>query len=100
MYYIPQIQNFINAKAPSLAVTYDATISASTAVTLNSATKYVIVSAILKGIFLKWDGTASSSSFDEYIALDETNIYIVPSGTATANFIEEAASAHLVCIEK
>lgn len=99
MYSLP-IQNFVNAKAPTLAVTYDATISSSTPVTLNSGTKFIIVSAVLKGIFLKWDGTASTTSFDEYIALDDTNIYVVPSGTTTANFIEEAASAHLVCIEK
>lgn len=93
-------QYFGNAKAPTLAVTYDATISSSTAVTLQSGTTSIEVSAVLKGIFLKWDGTASSSSFDEYIPLDSTHIYVVPSGTTTANFIEEAASAHLVCIEK
>lgn len=91
---------FTNPKSPTLAITYDATISTSTTVTFNAGSKYIEVTALLKGIFMKWAGTASSSSFDEFIAPDTSKIFLIPSGTATAQFIEEAASAHLVVIEK
>lgn len=84
----------------ALAVTYDASINSSTTVTLNTATTSIEVTALLKGIFLKWGGTASSSSFDEFIAPDSTRVYQVPNGQTTVQFIEEAASAHLVVIEK
>lgn len=94
------MENYINIKAPTLAKTYDATISASTTVTFNSGTTYIEVTAIDKGIFMKWAGTASSSSFDEYIGLNQTRIFILPSGTATAQFIEESATGKLVVIEK
>lgn len=94
------MDNFTNPKAPTLVVTYDATISSSTAVTLNSGTSYIIVSAIDKGIFLKWNATASNSSFDEFIVAGSSKTYIVPSGTTTANFIEQTTTAVLVCIEK
>lgn len=91
---------FENSKAPTLAATYDSTISSSTSITLNSGTTYIIVSAIDKGIFLKWSGVASSSSFDEFIPANQTNIYVVPINTTTVQFIEETATAKLICIEK
>jgi hypothetical protein len=95
-----QQNHFLSPRSASLAVTYDATLSASTAVTLNAKTAIIYVTALLKGIFLRWDGTASSTAFDEFIAPDSTSVFVVPMGAATANFIEEAASAHLVVIEK
>lgn len=100
------MQNFTNPTAPTLATTYDATISSSTTVTLNSGTTYIEVTALLKGVFMKWGATASSSSFDEFIPPDSTRQYVVlvnPTTKAlytTVQFIEEAASAHLVVIEK
>jgi hypothetical protein len=94
------MENFTNPLAPTLATTYDATISGSTTVTLNSGTTYIEVTALLKGIFMKWGATASSSSFDEFIAPESTRTYVVPDGTTSVQFIEEAASAHLVVIEK
>lgn len=87
------------ATSKPLAVTYDATISSSTAVTLNTATTGIEVSATDKGIFLKWDATATTSAFDGFIPAGTSKTFRVPSGTVTANFLEEAASAHLVCIE-
>lgn len=90
----------------ALAVTYDTTVSSSTTVTFNAATSLIEVSAISQGIFLKWAGTASSSSFDEYIGAGMTRQYVVPTNLttgvlyATAQFIEQAASATLVVIEK
>lgn len=94
------LENFTNSKAPTLAVTYDATISGSTTVTFNSGSTSIEVTALLKGIFMKWGATASSSSFDEFIAPESTRTYVIPASTATAQFIEEAATAHLVVIEK
>ena len=100
------MENFTNPKAPTLATTYDASINASTSVSLNSGATYIEVTALLKGIFLKWGGTASSSSYDEFIAPESTRTYIIPTNTLTGSryttveFIEEAASAHLVVIQK
>lgn len=82
-----------------LAKTYDATVSASTAITLNTATTGIEVTAIDKAIMLKWDATASTSAFDGVIPANSTKVFMVPRGTVTANFIEEVATAKLVCIE-
>jgi hypothetical protein len=90
--------NFINPKAPTLAATYDATVSASTTITLNTGTSVIIVSAIDKGIFMKWGATASSSSFDNFIPANTTARFVVLA--ATVQFIEESATAKLVVVEK
>lgn len=79
--------------------TYDATISSSTAITLNAATTGIEVTAIDKAILLKWDATASTSSFDGIIAPNTTKVFMVPRGTVTANFIEQSTTAILVCNE-
>lgn len=82
-----------------LAITYDSTISSTTAITLNVLTSGIEVTAITNAIFLKWNATASTSAFDGVIPAGTSKVFMVPGGTVTANFIEEAASAHLVCIE-
>lgn len=89
-----------NSKSPTLATTYDATISSSTLLTLNTSTSTIEVSAIDKGIFLKWGGTASSSSYDEFISANSTRIYVIPTGATTVQFIEETTTAKLSVIEK
>jgi len=91
---------FKNIKSPTLAITYDATISSSTSITLNTKTVYLEVSAIDKGIFMKYGATASSTTFDEFIPANTSKIFIVPTGTLTVEFIEEVATAKLVVIEK
>ncbi len=91
-------QYYTNPKPPTLAVTYDATISSSTAITLNSGTSVIEVTAIDKGIFLKWGATASSSSFDEFIGANQTRQYVIQE--STVQFIEETTTAKLVVIEK
>lgn len=91
---------FTNPKSPTLAITYDATVSTSTTVTFATGTKYIEVTALLKGIFMKWGATASSSAFDEFIAPETSKVFLIPSGTTTAQFIEEAASARLIVVEK
>lgn len=95
------IQEFTNAKAPTIVATYDASISASTEVTLNAATSWLEVSAITSGIFLRW-GTAdvSTSAFDEYISPGTTRIYIRPINTTAVNFIQAVSDGVLVVLEK
>lgn len=93
-------QYFTNTKAPTLEETYDATISASTEITLNTSSTSIEVSAIDKGIFMKWGATASSTDFDEFVSANTTREYIIPTGTTTVQFIEESATAKLVVIEK
>lgn len=91
---------YMNPKAPTLADTYDATISTSTTLTLNANTTYIEVSAIDKGIFLKWGTTAASSDFDEFIPANTSKTFVIPNGVATVQFIEESATAKLVVLEK
>lgn len=81
------------------AVTYDATISSTTAVTLNANTTNIEVTAVDKGIFLKWNGSATSSSFDAFIPANTSKKFIRPPDAITANFLEEQSTAHLVLIE-
>jgi len=87
------------ATSKPLAVTYDATVSASTAITLNAATTGIEVTAIDKAILLKWDATASTTAFDGVVEPNKSKVFSVPGGTVTANFIEESATAKLVCIQ-
>lgn len=91
-------QYFTNPVASTLEETYDATISSSTEVIFASGTSYIEISAIDKGIFLKWGATASSSDFDEFISANTTRLYKIQS--SSAQFIEESATAKLVVIEK
>lgn len=90
-------QNVISDVA--LEETYDTTISSSTSLTLNAATKVIEVSAIDKGIFLKWGGTAVSTDFDGFIPANTSKWFGVPNGQTTVQFIEEAATAKLVVLE-
>lgn len=93
------MENFINPRSPTLVTNYDATISASTPITLGATTTYIEVTAIDKAILLKWDATASTSAFDEVIPQNTTKVFY-SSGKVTANFIEAAATAILICLEK
>lgn len=85
----------------ALEETYDTSVSASTEITLNTGATFIEVTAVDEGIFLKW-GTddVTSADFDEYIAKDSTRQYFVPEGETAVNFIQRAATAILVLIEK
>lgn len=84
----------------SIARTYDATISTATSIILNTSTTFIEVSAILKGVFLKYAANVSSTDFDEYIPAENTHQYVIPTGVTVISVIEEAVSAHVVVIEK
>lgn len=85
----------------ALAVTYDATVSASTEITLNANTTHLTVAAIDKTILMKWGTSdASTSAFDEVIPLNSVRMFFVPASITAVNFIEQAATAILVVTEK
>ena len=83
------------------AVTYDATISSSTEITLNGATKEIEVCAIDKAILMHW-GTAdaSTSAFEAIIPANTVRTFKVPPDVTAVNFLEQAATAILVVVEK
>lgn len=83
-----------------LAVTYDATISSATDLVLNGDTQLIEVTAIDAGIFMRYQSTASSTDFDEFIGAGQTRHFVKPNGVTTVSFIEEVATAKLVVIEK
>ncbi len=90
----------------ALAVTNNGSLSSSATITFNAGTSLIEVSALSQGVFLKWGGTATSSSFDEYIQAGFTRHYFIPINTTTgapyttAQFIQQAASATIIVIEK
>lgn len=104
MIYLPRDANFNAIQLPppvvALEETYDATISTATSITLNTATTYIEVSAIDKGVFLKYAAGAASTDYDEFIAPNTTRAYIVPSSITVISVIEEAATAKVSIIEK
>ncbi len=84
----------------TLVETYDATISSATSITLNAATTSISVSAIDKGIFLKYAAGAASSDFDEFIPANTTIVFARPSDVTVISVIEESTTAKVVVIEK
>jgi len=95
-----QIVPGVPPAATVLEETYDATISASTEITLNASTTWIEVTAIDKPIFLKW-GTdnAASTDFDAVISQNTSRMFKVPPSITAVNFIEEAATAKLAVTE-
>ncbi len=89
----------VAATSKPIAVSYDATISSTTPITLNAATTAIEVTAVDKSIFLKWDASATTSAWDGVIAANTTKVFTVPRGTVTANFIEQASAAILMVAE-
>lgn len=92
---IPLVQN-----SRALAVTVDTTISAATDITLNTSTTLIEVNALSQGVYMRYQATASSTNFDEFIQAGAVRHYIKPYGVTVISFIEAAASASIVVIEK
>lgn len=96
--------NVVN-KAIPIAVTYDSTISGSTTVTFNAATRQIEVTAIDKAILMKWGATASTSAFDAVISVGYPTTFIIPINPATGliyttvQFIESTTTAILAVLE-
>ena len=85
--------------AVTLKETYDATVSGSTAITLQTATTLLEVTAIDKAILYKWGGTVTTSDFDGVVPANTSKLVPVPNGQTSIQFIEEQATAHLVVVE-
>lgn len=92
-----------------LKTTYNAAISSTLSITLQAGTTYIEVSAIAKPVLLKWGTGAASAAtdgFHEIIQPGETRGFFVPIDTTTGalftavNFIEQAASATILVVEK
>lgn len=83
----------------ALDETYDASISGSTALTLNSATTIIEVTAIDKAILYKWGGTCSTSDFDGCVPANSSKLIPIPAAQTSIQFIEQAATAILVVVE-
>ena len=80
--------------------TYDATVSATTEVTLNTSTTFIEVAAIDKAILLKWGTSdASTSDFDAVIPANTVRGFYVPDSITAVNFIEQVATAILALTE-
>lgn len=90
----------ISPATVSIARTYDATISSATTITLNAATTFLEISAITKGVFMKYGANVSTSDFDEFIPAEFTHQYVVPQGVTEISVIEQAATGAVVVIEK
>lgn len=107
---LPRDDNRIAAQlmpaSAAIAVTVDATISASTEITLNTATTLIRIYALDKDIYMKW-GTAdvTASNWDHIIPANQICDFFVPRVTTTGvlytavNFIERAATAGLFLSE-
>jgi hypothetical protein len=90
---------------PALAVTNSTALSSQLEVTLNAATSIVEISALNTGIFMKYKtvagGTAVSASvFDEFIQPGTTRHYKIPVGITVLAFLQYAATATMMLIEK
>lgn len=83
----------------ALDETYNATISASTALTLNAATTLLEITAIDKAICYKWGGTCSTSDFDGIVPANTSKLVPVPNGQTSIQFIEQAVTAILAVVE-
>ena len=103
------LQRYIESTPAVIALeeTYNATLTSTVELTLNSDTTMIEVSAIDKTIVMKWGTTdASTSDFDEVINLNSTRHFMIPTDTTTkllftaVNFIEQEAGAVLCVVEK
>jgi len=86
---------------PALARTVDASLNATSEITLNKATTMLRVYAITKDVYLKY-GTddATAANFDEVIPASQVQDFKVPNGITAINLIEREASATAIVIEK
>ncbi len=83
----------------ALAVTYDATISSATSITLNDATTSFEVTAIDKPIFLRYAASVSTTVFDALIPANTSRTFIRPDGVTIISVVEASATANVAVIE-
>lgn len=86
----------------SYATTINSTLSSAQTITLNGKTGIIEVNTLSQSVFMKWGNTVAgtSTNFDEFIQANSLRHYVVPIGVTQVSFIEQAASATIVVIEK
>ncbi len=82
-----------------LAVTYDATISSATSITLNAATTSFEVTAIDKPLFLRYAASVSTTEFDALIPANTTRTFFKQDGVTVISVLEASATANVAVIE-
>ncbi len=83
-----------------LAVTYDATISSATSISLNAATTSYEVLAIDKPILLRFAASVSTSAFDAVIAANCSKVFYRDPAVTTISVIEASATGGVAVIER
>lgn len=94
---------FVVAEVPAIApfsVQIMSALDNAVDVTLDADTSFIEVNALAKGVLMRYQATASTASFDEFIPQDATRRYAVPDGTTVLSFIEIESAATAVLIEK
>lgn len=89
------------------APTISSSIAGSTTLTFNSATTFLRIYAIDKDVYFKWGATTvDATNFDEVIPANQIVDLVIPTQQttgvlyATCRFIERAATATIIIIEK
>lgn len=88
-----------NQMGTALAVTYDATISSATSITLNTATTSFEVLAITQPILLRYAASVSTSAFDAVIPANQSKVFVKPDGVTVISVIEAAATGAVAVLE-
>lgn len=94
-----EIQNG-NLIGTVLAITYDATISSATSISLNASTTSYEVLAIDKPVLLRFAASVSTSAFDAVIAANQSKIFFRDPLVTTISVIEASATAAVAVIER
>jgi hypothetical protein len=86
---------------PANAVTVSASNATAVTLALNANTTLIEVNALAQGVFMRYGGTAvTTSAFDEYILANSVRHYVIPNGVTQVSFIEQTAGSTIVVIEK
>lgn len=83
-----------------LAVTFDATISSASDVTLNAATTSFEILAITQPIFVRFAATASSTNFDAVVAANQSKVFYRDPSVTVISVIQAAATGAMAVIER
>lgn len=83
-----------------IAVTYDATISSATDVTLNAATTSFEILAITQPILVRFAATVSTSAFDAVVAANQSKVFYRDPSVTIVSVIQAAATGLVAIIER
>lgn len=81
---------------PVVNPTIDSSISASTAITLNSKAKVLEVNAIGGGVYGKWKSTVTAATSDFFVQSGATRHFPIPKGAGTVNIIQKDSGAEVI----